>query len=168
MNRKAYIKATLLSGLIVLALGGWLLHYRIHPPMAHGYDLIPFITGIITIIIVPWLFCYRSTYAYAFVINGFMVILGTITMAHFSLAHLSGPLTVQALFFNTLLPDILMLWGNFALGKALFDLEVLNTAADPLPPLTFWRYWRYPNNGWWLIHLVTWSLVYALGNILWR
>ena len=114
--------------------------------------------------IVPLLFYYRQT-AYAFVINGFLVILGTITMAHFSIATHSGPWTLNGLIFKTMLPDILMLWGNFAFGKALFDLELMNTAADVVPK---GRYWRYPNNGWWLVHLIAWSAVYALGAILWK
>jgi hypothetical protein len=160
MNRKSYIKATLLGGLIVLALGGWLLHLRLHPPQTEAEYLVPFMAGIISIIIVPLLFSFRPTAAYGYVLNGFLVILGTITMTHFGIVEMKNPL---ALF-----PDIALLWGNFAVGKALFDLELLNTAADPLPKPNFWRYWRYPNNGWWLVHLGAWSLVYALGNILWK
>lgn len=165
MNRKALLKVTLLSGLVVMALGGWLLHSGFHPPLMKGYNLVPFLAGLTSIIIVPFLFWFRSTFAYAYVINGFMVILGTITMAHFSIAHFSGPLTLESLFFRTMLPDIFMLWGNFAFGKALFDLELLNAATDTVPK---GRYFRYPNNGWWLVHLFAWSLVYALGNILWK
>ncbi|MFA6417523.1 MAG: hypothetical protein WCW67_00070 [Candidatus Margulisiibacteriota bacterium] len=165
MDRKVYIKGTLISGLIVLALGGWLLHLRVYPPLNEGYNLVPFIAGLISVVLVPLLFYFRSTFAYAFVLNGFMVILGTITMTHFSIVHFSGPLTLNSLLFNTLLPDIAILWGNFAFGRAIFDLELLNTAADPMPK---GRYFRYPNNGWWLVHLFGWAVVYALGNILWK
>ena len=28
--------------------------------------------------------------------------------------------------------------------------------------------YRYPNMGWWLVHLVGLSIVYTLGNLLWR
>lgn len=165
MNRKTYIKTTLISGLVVLALGGWLLHFRIHSPLVNSANYIPFIAGIITVIILPLMFWFRSTAAYAYVINGMLVILGTITMAHFSIAHYSGPLSLEGVLMRTLFPDIAMLWGNFAFGKALFDLELLNSATDTVPK---GRYFRYPNNGWWLVHLIAWSLVYALGHILWR
>lgn len=165
MNRKYLLKITLLSGLVILALGGWLLHFSYHPPLARGSNLVPFIAGITSIIIVPILFWFRSTAAYAYVINGFLVILGTITMAHFSIAVFHYPFTVEKLFLKTMLPDILMLWSRFAFGKALFDLELLNASTDVVPK---GRYFRYPNNGWWLVHLVTLSIVYALGNILWR
>jgi hypothetical protein len=160
MTRKTYLKLTLLTGLVVLALGGWLLHLRFHPPLADADNLVPFVTGIVSIVIIPLLFWFRSTAAYAYVINGFMVIIGTITMAHFGIVKMNSPLA--------LLPDIAILWGNFFVGKALFDLEFLNNAVDPQPRPTFWRYFRYPNNGWWLVHLVAWSAVYALGHILWR
>ncbi len=165
MNRKAYIKLMLIGGLIVLALGGWLLHFRIHPPFKEGYNLVPFIAGIISVVIVPLLFSFRSTIAYAYVLNGMLVILGTITMAHFSIVHFAGPLNFQNLLFGTLLADIAILFGNFACGKAIFDLELLNASTDTVPK---GRYFRYPNNGWWVVHLFALSLVYALGNVLWK
>ncbi len=165
ISRKESIKTTLISGLVILALGGWLLHIRTHPPLTAGENLVPFIAGILSIIIIPILFWFRSTSAYAYVINGFLVIIGAITMAHFSIVSFSGPLTLSSLLFRTTLPDVLMLWGKFALGKALFDLELLNSATDTVPK---GRFFRYPNNGWWLVHLLSWSAVYALGNILWK
>lgn len=165
MNRKQIIKLTLITGLVFLSLGGWLLHLRVHPPLAQAYNLIPFISGVISIIIVPLLFWSRSTVQYAYVTNGMLVILGTITMAHFSILTLSFPISLESLFFKTMFPDIAILWGNFAIGKALFDLELLSTDKDVVPK---GRYFRYPNTGWWLVHLLAWSAVYALGNILWK
>ncbi|HTY13286.1 MAG TPA: hypothetical protein VMD02_03755 [Candidatus Omnitrophota bacterium] len=165
MKRKEQLKLTLIAGLVALALGGWLLHVRTHPPFAEDENLIPFVAGIISIVIVPLMFWFKKTSAYAYVLNGFMVILGTITMAHFSIVHMSGPVSAADLLFKTMLPDILMLWANFAMGKAIFDLELLNSATDVVPQ---GRWFRYPNNGWWLAHLAGWSMVYALGNIIWK
>jgi hypothetical protein len=157
MTRKNVLKTTLITGLVFLSLGGWLLHTKIHPPLVHGYGFVPFISGIISVIILPAMFWFRPTLAYAYVINGMLVILGTITMAHFSLVKFGSPFL--------LLPDILMLWGKFVVGKAIFDLDLLHTDQDAQPK---GRYFRYPNTGWWLVHLVGWSVVYALGNILWK
>lgn len=165
MNRKQIIKTTLIASLVLLSLGGWLLHIRTHPPLADADNLIPYISGIISIIIIPLLFCYKPTVAYAYVINGMLVILGTITMAHFSIVNFNGPLTLSSFLFKTTIPDILLLWGKFAVGKTLFDLELLNTDKDVVPK---GRYFRYPNTGWWIVHLFGWSAVYALGNILWK
>lgn len=165
MTRKSSLKMTLIAGLVFLSLGGWLLHLRIHSPLVQYENLVPFISGIISIIVLPTLFWFRPTVAYAYVINGFLVIIGTITMAHFSITHFTPPVTLGGILMDTLLADIMLLWGKFAAGKAIFDLELLNTAQDPMPK---GRYFRYPNTGWWLVHLVSLSIVYALGNILWR
>jgi hypothetical protein len=114
---------------------------------------------------VPTLFCFRKTIAYGYVLNGFLVIVGTITMAHFSIAHWPNPLTLQAIFMNTLLADILILWGKFFIGKSIFDLEFFGyDATREKKGKTF----RYPNMGWWFVHLAAVSIVYYLSFMLWR
>jgi len=165
VNRKKVLKNTLITGLVFLAVGGWLLHIRTHPPLMDEDNLVPFISGMVSIFILPLLFWFRSTISYAYVINGFLVILGTITMSHFSIVHFNGPLSLAGILFNTTLPDIALLWGKFVVGKALFDLELLRSDQDTIPA---GRYFRYPNTGWWLVHLVMLSVVYALGHILWK
>jgi hypothetical protein len=157
MTRKQTLKTTLITGLVLLALGGWLLHTRTHPPLADADNLVPFISGIISIIILPLMFWFRPTLAYAYVINGMLVILGTITMTHFSIVKFGQPFGLIA--------DIALLWGKFAVGKAIFDLDFIKTDQDVQPK---GRYFRYPNTGWWLVHLLAWSVVYAAGNILWK
>ena len=142
-----------------------MLHLRVHPPLEEGYNLIPFLSGVISIFLVPLLFWFKPTLILAYLINGFSVILGTITMAHLSLVNFNAPLTPQNLLLNTTIADIALLWGKFVVGKAIFDLELLHTDQDPVPK---GRYFRYPNTGWWLVHLISWALVYALGNILWK
>jgi len=157
MTRKSTLKLTLIAALVFLALGGWLLHLRTHPPLQEAENLVPFISGIASVVILPVMFWFRPTLAYAYVINGMLVILGTITMTHFSIVELGTPFG--------LLADIALLWGKFAVGKAIFDLEMLKDDKDIQPK---GRYFRYPNTGWWLVHLVAWSVVYAAGNILWK
>jgi hypothetical protein len=165
MKRKSVLKTTLIAGLVFLALGGWLMHTRWHPPLADADNLVPFISGIISIVVLPLMFWFRPTLAYAYVVNGFMVILGTIMMAHFSIVKFGLPLSLNGLLFNSMLPDIAVLWGKFALGKAIFDLDFLKSDQDAQPQ---GRYFRYPNTGWWLVHLALLSLVYALGHLLWK
>jgi hypothetical protein len=165
MTVRTYIKTMLLVGLVSLSIGGILLHTRIHPIKTNNSNLVPAISCILSILVVPALFCFRKTIAYGYVLNGFLVIVGTITMAHFSLAHWPNPITVQAFFLNTLLADILILWGKFFIGKSIFDLEFFGyDAAREKKGITY----RYPNMGWWLIHLVTVSIVYYIGFMLWR
>lgn len=165
MNRKKILKTTLLAGLFSLALGGWLLHLRIHSPAKGADYLIPFISGVVSVFCLPLLFWFRRTVSLAYIINGFLTILGTITMAHFSVVFFKGPVTAVDIILNTTLADIAVLWGKFAVGKALFDLEFLKSDADTAAK---GRFFRYPNMGWWLAHLFALAAVYTMGNIFWR
>jgi len=59
----------------------------------------------------------------------------------------------------------MLLWAKFAAGKALYNLEFLKSDTDTVPG---GRFLRYPNMGWWCVHLIVITIVYALGNILWK
>jgi hypothetical protein len=117
------------------------------------------------IVVVPLLYLFKRTISYGYVLNGFFVIVGTVTMAHFSIVHFPSPFALKSIFLNTLLADILLLWGNFFVGKALFDLETFGYNADREKK---GKLFRYPNMGWWFVHLVLISLVYYIGNLFWR
>jgi hypothetical protein len=165
MTRRISVKATLLAALIALSIGGLMLHVRIHSPLINPANIIPVIAGILSIIVVPWLFAYKSTIHYGYVLNGMLAIVGTVIMAHFSIAHWPVPATFGSVMLKTLLSDILILWTAFFIGKAVFDLEMFGY--DPIRPRKGIR-WRYPNMGWWIIHLAALSIIYTLGHLLWR
>jgi hypothetical protein len=165
MTVKTYIKATLLFGLVALSIGGFFLHLRIHPIAKNPANIVPIVSGVLGIVIVPLLFLSRKLISYGYVINGMEAIIGTVLMAHYSIAHWPAPVTPAAIIFETLLADVLVLWGKFFLGKALFELEI--HGYDQTRVMKGKTY-RYPNYGWWLIHLGTISLVYCLGHVLWR
>jgi hypothetical protein len=114
---------------------------------------------------VPFLFWRRKTLNLAYILNGFQAILATILMSDFSIDHFQGPLTLSNIILNTLFADICLAWAKFAVGKALYDLEYLKSDADTVSK---GRYFRYPNLGWWLVHLIGLTAVYAAGNILWK
>ena len=161
MSVKTYTKTMLLCALVALAIGGFMIHRKVHPIWSEDSkvweykNLVPAISGVLAIIIVPLLFCFRKTIAYGYVLNGFTVIVGTVTMAHYSIANWPSNLTI----------DIIILWSKFFVGKALFDLEFFGyDALKEKKGKTL----RYPNLGWWVVHLVTVSIVYYLGHILWR
>ena len=86
-------------------------------------------------------------------------------MAQFSIAKFKGPVTAINIILNTTLADIAILWGKFAVGKALFDLQFLKSDTDATAK---GRFFRYPNMGWWLAHLFALALVYTLGGIIWK
>jgi len=165
MTIRTYVKTILLSGLVVMSLGGLLIHLRVHPISKNPSNLVTVIAGVLSILVVPLLLGFRKTVHYGYVLNGFLVIVGTLAMAHFSIVHRPSPITLEAILMQTTLADILILWGKFFIGKALFDLEFYGyDSAKEKKGLTY----RYPNLGWWLIHLVLVAAVYYLGNRIWR
>jgi hypothetical protein len=162
---KTYVKSILLCALIILGLGGLLLHLRVHPVSRNPSNYVALVSGLFSILLVPLLFGFRKTVHYGYVLNGFLVIIGSIVMAHFSIAHWPTPTTLTAILLQTTLADILILWGKFFVGKALFDLEFSGyDAAREKKGITY----RYPTLGWWLIHFVLVAVVYYLGNRFWR
>lgn len=162
---RSYIKSTLLCSIVVLALGGFLLHTRIHPFTQNSSNFVPFFSGILSIVLVPLLFSSKKTMSYGYVLNGMLVILGTVAMWHYAIAHWPRPVTVESILLKTTLADIALLWGMFFVGKALFDLE--SYGYDPNRVKKGVTY-RYPNYGWWLVHLMVIPLVYYIGSQVWR
>jgi len=151
---KKKIKFLLIFGLFFMSLGGGWMHYNYHPYAQTGYGWVPFIVGLISVLIVPVLFAFKKTVHWAYLLNGFAVIIGTITMAHFSLE-------VHAIW-----PDIAILWGKFAVGRAIFCLEVY--PLDSNPKVKGLSLIRYPNMGFWFVHFAAWTAVYLLGHFIWR
>lgn len=165
MTQKEYLRALLLSALFFLALGGWMLHCRIHSLGVLSGNAIPFTSGLISVCIIPLLFYFRKTVAIGYLLNGMTVIIGTVSMAHFSLKNPPVMWTLQAVLFQTLLADIILLWGKFAVGKVLFELEL---AGQLDRPVRKGRFSRYPNMGFWWLHLIVLSIVYTLGVQIWK
>jgi hypothetical protein len=168
MTVRNYTRTLLLLALFTLGLGGFLLHLRAHVfthlstnPAFYS----PLISGILSVVVIPLLFLSKKTMAYGYVLNGMLAILGTVTMAHFSIAHLALPLSFGTIMFKTTFADIMLLWGKFFVGKVLFDLELFGYDNTREKKGSFYR---YPHLGWWTVHLVVISTVYSLGHILWR
>ena len=166
MKKKDYLRLTLILAIFFLALGGWLLHLRIHPIAKGAEYYIPAVAGFISVIIISILFIFRSTTPFAYLLNGMTVIIGTITMAHFSIKNPPQVWTLQTILLGTCLPDILMLWGKFAIGKALFEMEF--TINHPDDTMRSGRFFRFPNMGFWFVHVVTLTTIYIIGNYFWK
>ncbi len=126
-------KHNLLVALFLFALAGLLLHFRIHNFMVadklhpgiysfNGILLLASLFPFLDVFVVTALFMSRSTAVYGYLLNGLLVIYGTILMAHFSLAEMTArSLPIQAMLLNSTLPDIFIAWGDFFVGKALYD-----------------------------------------------
>jgi len=133
-------KNSLLAALFILALSGLLLHLRIHNfmvtdrlhPWIVTFDRTRFLAALfpfIDVVVVTALFMSRKTAVYGYLLNGLIVIYGTIFMAHFSLAETAAKsLPLQALLIKSTLPDIGIAWADFFVGKALYDLYMKGPA----------------------------------------
>ena len=113
-------------GLVSLALGATLLHYRIHPPNELT-EVWPNLFPLIDLVLVSALFRFRSTALVGLLLNSFLAFLGIILMADFSLsATLAGQVKVMPghNFFGWLLlttfPDIMIAVADFLTGLALY------------------------------------------------
>ena len=166
MKKRDYLRLVLILAIFFLALGGWLLHLRIHPIAKDAENYIPMVAGFISVIVIPFLFIFRSTISFAYLLNGMTVIIGTITMTHFSIENHPPVWTLQTILLGTCLPDILMLWGKFAVGKALFDLDAVINRPDA--QISSGRFFRFPNMGFWFAHVVTLTAVYMIGRYFWK
>ncbi len=164
MTTKTYTRSILLAALVALSLAGFLVHSRVHLVARNPSFIVPYAAGILSIAAVPALFWFKRTMAYGYVLNGFLCIIGTVTMAHYAIARWSDPTSPPDIVLKSMMIDIIIVWGKFFVGKALFELETFGYDSDrPKAGITY----RYPNMGWWLIHLAAVSFVYTLGNRLW-
>ncbi len=152
---KKEIQKPILS-LIFISLGGWMMHYRIHPISENPFYYLPFITGLLNIIFVPVLFHYKKTAILAYLINGFSVIIGAILMAHLSLLRISSSTTLSDMLFKTTSAYI------FISSSKLFIGQMILSYYYPTGLGRFFTAW------WWTRHFVYLSAVYTLGFYLWR
>ena len=129
-----WTRRVLFVALFLLAISGLLLHYRIHNfmVMAHGpsqpvFDsthFLAFLFPLIDAVVVTALFASRKTAVFGYVLNGMIVIYGTVFMVHFSIVELTAKSApIQEWLIKSTLPDIGIAWGDFFIGKALYDLK---------------------------------------------
>ncbi len=125
MTRRA-----LLFALVILGLTGLMIHYKVHPFLTSENGTVQFsgtfflanIFPLIDVLVVTLLFLSRKTVVYAYLLNGLIVIFGTILMAHFSIVMLTAEsIPPGRWILDSLLPDIGIAWADFFVGKAIFD-----------------------------------------------
>lgn len=129
-------KRILLTALFLLALSGLMLHYRIHNfmvpdklnPGAFIFDktrFLSFIFPLSDVLLVTLLFTSRKTVVYGYLLNGLIVIYGTVFMTHYSIAELTTKsVPLQDWLLKSTIPDTGIAWVDFFIGKALYDLHI--------------------------------------------
>jgi hypothetical protein len=123
-------KNVLLAALFLLGLSGLLMHLRVHPlwlpspGSAAGFFQWTYLPAtlfsLVDVFLVTALFLSRRTSVYGHLLNGFLVIYGTVLMAHFSIVGLagSGAAPLDWVMRSTL-PDIGIAWADFLVGHLL-------------------------------------------------
>lgn len=104
-----------------MALGGFLLHFRIHPPAKDAFNLIGVLFPLFNALILPFMFFHRKTVRWAYVINATSVVVGVVVMTWFSIANWQDPLTLYHLVFHSTLADSLILMGKLPLGQIILN-----------------------------------------------
>lgn len=103
-----------------LALGGFLLHYRIHP--FTGIFRVATIASLLDAFLITALLCRRQFAVYGLVLKGMFTILGVILMGHFSIDGFAGKNpTLSDWIFKSTLPDILIALAGFLIAKVVYD-----------------------------------------------
>jgi hypothetical protein len=127
-------KQTLLLALFLLAGSGLALHYRIHNFMVpvktdpgglvfDGTKFLASLLPLLDVVLVTALFTSRRTAPYGYLLNGLIVIYGTVLMGHYSIAEMTAKaIPLEAMIMRSTLPDIGIAWGDFFVGKALYDM----------------------------------------------
>jgi len=91
----------------------------------NGTRFLSFIFPLIDVILVTLLFTSRKTAVYGYLLNGLIVIYGTVFMAHFSIAELTTKsIPLKDWVLKSTIPDIGIAWVDFFIGKALYDLNI--------------------------------------------
>jgi hypothetical protein len=148
--------SNLIFSLFFISLGGWMLHFRIHPIIdSNPAHYVPFVFGLLNILFVPFLLNSKTTFLPGYLINGFGAIIGVIVMTAFSLSALPSSLTISNIFFKTTLADIFLLLPKLFLGQLIL-LHYFPTGLG-----------RMFTNSWWIRHFFYLTIIFAMGHILW-
>jgi hypothetical protein len=107
---------SLIWAFMLLSVGGFMLHLRIHPPAASLFNWIPAVFGAVNVFVLPLLFRRPATAPLAFLLCCITVIAGTVGMAYFSIVEWKEPVTLYTVVFKSTLADILILGTKVPLG----------------------------------------------------
>jgi len=125
MTYLAKFRPILLLTMCLLAAVAFVAHLRMHPPLSGG-DIYPdgWAAAILTFVdmtLVTWLFARKRTAAWGYLLNGMIVIYGTVFMTHFgwTKVHHQGAALSDYIFHPTSL-DVTMAWIDFFLGTILY------------------------------------------------
>jgi hypothetical protein len=129
-------RRALLATLFLLALAASVLHLAAHPIFApdkahpgvtvfRGSFVAAALLPLLDLVLVTWLFSARRTAPLGYMLNGLIVIYGSVLMGHFAIAALAAPADKPPTFvdylFKSMFLDFAIAWADFFAGKALYE-----------------------------------------------
>jgi len=122
------VRRNLLLGLFLLATASAATHFSWHSPVHPPENLVfsnltAFLLALLDMIGVTYLFSRKKTAAWGYLLNGLLIIYGTVLMTHFGWSAIGGK---GSSLFQYLLhptaPEILIAWADFFAGSVLYRL----------------------------------------------
>jgi uncharacterized membrane protein YdjX (TVP38/TMEM64 family) len=125
-------RRTLLAALVLLALTALVLHYLAHPILLPDKDhpgqtvfrgslVAATLLPLVDLVVVTGLFLARRTAPLAYLLNGVLVIYGTVLMGHYGIVGLTSAAAQGHWIFRSMLIDVALVWVDFLVGKALYE-----------------------------------------------
>jgi hypothetical protein len=155
-ERKDSIRGEL-AALVLISLGGLLIHTHLHPPFGpHGDEdaLIPLIANLLGILVVPFLLSRRKTWLAGYLVNGFSVVTGVVLMGDIMVSGwtaLPGP---AAFVQDAMLPNIIFAFPKLMIGQRILRHYRPEGTGRMFTPL------------WWTRHFIYASLVFTAGRLI--
>jgi hypothetical protein len=117
--------------LVALALGGMIVHYKLHPVQEGLTHVWPFISSVVDLFLVSVLFAFKSTAVWGLLLNSFLAMLGIIMMADLGIMSVVHG-WVKVGFFqdpiawmgDTMVSSIATVASDFLAGLALYSLTI--------------------------------------------
>lgn len=151
-----------IAAIVLISLGGLLLHLRLHPISFDPAEpsnpalFLPLAAGVLSVAVTPILLAFPRTFVAGYLWNGMSVVVGAITMTALSVSSPPSPLSAGTILLGTMLPSVLLLLSKLFLG------EIVLRRYHPGGMGRFFTAW------WWIRHFVYLSVVFSIGRLAWR
>jgi hypothetical protein len=113
----------LICAFVLISLGGFLLHLRIHPVSVSAFHWVAAAFGAVNTFLLPILFRSPATVAWAYVFTWATVIVGTVGMAYHSVTVWKLPVTPLNILVSSTFPDILILWAKLLIAHRILRIH---------------------------------------------
>jgi hypothetical protein len=133
------VRHMLLAAMFLLALGALVLHFSTYSPFNENGELnftnaMASLFPLVDVILVTWLFSRKKTAAWGYLLNGLLVIYGTVFMTHCGWAKVYSPEAPLWRYIVTpTSPNIIIAWADFFMGAVLYKLWFLPTPSAAKP-----------------------------------